>query len=310
MNSEKKNAIRARIMRGIALNREPGLHFAGNFIELSFDRIAGDALISLEPGPHCEEPDGQVDLGSLLMLADTALAACVRAGLTPTTRLATVALNLQFTGAPARGLLEAHGHFEGFAAGVSGRQGLSRVSVRSAGEQVAFGNGAFMELKPPPGVMLHPVTRRRGRPAPPVGEHDLKPDEAAILRHAEDAIARSDARHSFIRNFWGYTPERGEHGASALMKNGLHVGNRVNHVQGGLLMGLAAASAEAALAPSWRLMGITAAFVSPGEGESLRARSTVVHHGRMTAAVRTEVTGVDARKVLEVLSMHAHRSSP
>ena len=32
--------IRRRVLRAIALNRTPGFHFPGNFIDLSFDRVA------------------------------------------------------------------------------------------------------------------------------------------------------------------------------------------------------------------------------------------------------------------------------
>jgi acyl-coenzyme A thioesterase PaaI-like protein len=89
------------------------------------------------------------------------------------------------------------------------------------------------------------------------------------------------------------------------MKNGAHVGNRVHHVQGGLLMGLAATTAAAALPPKWSLTGITSCFVSPGLGMQLRARSKVVHHGLMTGVVRTEIAGPDGRRVLETLTTHS-----
>jgi acyl-coenzyme A thioesterase PaaI-like protein len=89
------------------------------------------------------------------------------------------------------------------------------------------------------------------------------------------------------------------------MKNGPHVANRVHHVQGGVLVGLAISTAAAALPAKWATTGVTACFVSPGIGRALRARSRVVHHGLMTAVVRTEVTGVGRRRVLEALTTHA-----
>ncbi len=63
------------------------------------------------------------------------------------------------------------------------------------------------------------------------------------------------------------------------MKNGAHVGNRVGHVQGGLLVGLGATTARAALPAEWTLASVTCAFVSPGEGEELTAIATIQHQG-------------------------------
>ena len=38
----QEEQIRRRVLRAIALNRTPGYHFPGNFIDLSFDRVASD----------------------------------------------------------------------------------------------------------------------------------------------------------------------------------------------------------------------------------------------------------------------------
>ena len=63
--------IRRRVLRAIALNRTPGYHFAGNFIDLSFDHVAsGDTRISYETGPHCVDSHGGTDIGSLAMAAE------------------------------------------------------------------------------------------------------------------------------------------------------------------------------------------------------------------------------------------------
>jgi len=96
-------------------------------------------------------------------------------------------------------------------------------------------------------------------------------------------------------------------GATATMKNGPHIGNRVGHAQGGIQLGLAAVTAAAALPANWALIGISGWYISPGEGTSLRARSEIVHHGRLTAVVRTQLTGKDGRRVLEAVTTHAGR---
>ena len=292
--------IRERVLRAIALNRTPGYHFPGNFVDLSFDRVASDdTRISYDTG---------TDIGSLALAADFALGTAIRADLDPRTRTATVSLTLDFaTRALPAGTIEAASRCEGFVGEGYGRIGRGRVALGGAEGEIGYGSGVFMVLKPPPNVTMHPVPhRKRGDPEPPrLAESDLAPDELAILRHAEAALGRAGKNGaSFIRHFWGYLPQRDEKGASCVMPNGPHVGNRVGHVQGGLLLGLAAVTAAAALPETWMLSAVGAAFISPGDGPALEARASVVHRGQRLAVVRTEVTRGDGRRVLEVTSTH------
>lgn len=306
-----RQLIRDRVLRGIALNREPGYHFTGNFLDVSYDQAAGgEAWLSLDTGPHCADAGGQMNLGAVAVLADLALAASVRAGLDPATRLATVRMNLNFTGAPLTGRLEAESSFQGFVQDAAGRLGLTRVSVVAGGGQVCFGSGAFMVLKPPKGVQLYPVPhRRRGQnAAPALDEATLKRDERMVLERA-DAVLEAGGAASFVRRFWGFEPHPVAGGASCQVANGPHIGNRVGHVQGGVLIGFAGETAAAALPATWRLNAISAWYISPGEGRTLTAKSKVVHHGRLVSVVQTRVTGKNNRRVLEVMTTHSHRAS-
>lgn len=301
-------AIRQKVLAAIARNRVPGFHFAGNFLGVSFDEVTPEhSRFSFETGPHCEEADGQANLGAIALLADITLAAAIRGNLTPEQRLATVSMHLQFTGAPVHGRLEATGFFEGFLDGASGRLGLSRVAVMAGGRKALFGSGSFMALDPPPGMKMHPMARERQGDVAALAESELTPDEAAILRRADDALEEATRRHSFIRLFLGQDPRRTKSGATCTMENGPHVGNRVGHFQGGLQVGLAATTAMAALPDTWMISGISAWFTSPGEGPAMKARARIVHHGRQTAVVRTEITGPERRRVLEAVSTHALR---
>lgn len=293
----KIGAIRRRVLRGIALNRQPGLHFPGNFLDVSFDKLARrESRLSIAQGPWNTASDGQVDLGSLAILADLGLAACIRMNIGPdglARRLATVSMSLQFTGARRVGLLRATGNFEGFMKDGAGQLGMSRVRVVGDEGLVCYGTGTFMALKPPAGVVLHPVPLRTHRSPDParLRETDLSAYERTILKAAETALRKK----SFIEGFWG--------GSRGLMKNGSHTGNRVGHAQGGLLVGLAANAAAKALSHSWKLSGLTALYISPGEGTLLTAKTTIVHQGRLTAVLRTEIQG--RKRVLEVVSTHA-----
>lgn len=304
--------IRSQVLRGIALNREPGYHFIGNFLDVSFDHVAAeDARLSMDTAPHCAETDGSMNLGAFAVLADLALAATVRAGLDAATRLATVHMHLQFTGVPPVGRLEAASALQGFLRDGSAPQGLAHVAVSSGGERVCYGSGAFMVLKPPQGVALHRMPQpQRGDPdPPPLAADGLKRDEMKVLRLAEAALAAMAAHGgSFIHRFLGCDPHHVAGGASCSVVNGPHIGNRVGHAQGGVLLGLAATTACAALPATWMLSGVSAWYISPGEGRKLRIRSKIVHHGRLTSVVRTQVTGKHNRRVLEVMTTHAHRA--
>lgn len=303
-------SIREQVLHGIALNREPGYHFVGNFLDISFDHVAvRDSRLSMDVGPHCVERDGQINLGAFAVFADLALAATVRANVAPETRLATVYMNLHFTGTPMRGRLEAAASFENFFHGAAGQQGLSRVRIAADGEQVCMGHGAFMVLRPPKGVALHPMPqRRRDDPLPPALTGNLKRDEAKIVALSDAALAAVDAQGgSFIQRFWNFEPHSIEGGAACTVKNGPHIANRVGHVQGGILLGVAAATASAALPATWALTSVSAYYISPGEGRSLKVKSRIIHHGRMTSVVRTQITGKSNRRVLDVVTTHAHR---
>ncbi len=302
------------MLRGIALNREPGYHFAGNFLDLSYDHVGTDyTALSVDVAPHCAEADGQLNWSGLAILADLVMAAAVRAGLEAHTRLATVTMNLQLTGAPRIGRLAGRGAMHGFVQGAAGRQGVSTVNISGDAGLVCTGTGTFMMLKPPKGVELHPVPhRRRGEnPTPEIDR--LRPDEKKVLAAADAAMDGVRAHGgSFIHRFWGVQAKHVAGGAQSTVKNGAHIGNRVGHVQGGILLGLAAENAIAALTPHWALTAISAWYISPGEGRNLKLKSKVVHHGRLIAVVRTEVTcrGKDGRprKVFELMTTHAYRA--
>ena len=305
-------AIRAQVLRGIALNREPGYHFAGNFLDLSYDHVGTDyTALSVDVLPHCAETDGQLNLAGFAILADLVMAAAVRAALPSHTRLATVTMNLQFTGAARTGRLSGRGAMHGFVQGAAGRQGVSTMDIHNDAGLICTGTATFMVLKPPKGVELHPVPhRRRGEnPTPDIG-NILRPDEKKVLAAADAVLAETRTRGgSFIQRFWGVQAKHVAGGAQSTVKNGPHIGNRVGHVQGGILLGLAAENAIVALTPHWALTAISAWYISPGEGRALKIKSKVVHHGRLIAVVRTEVTckGKDGRprKVFELMTTHA-----
>jgi acyl-coenzyme A thioesterase PaaI-like protein len=296
--------IRSRVLRGIAHNRTPGFHFAGNFLGLDLVEAGPATRVAMEAGPHNTSEDGRVHPATVFMAADIALAASIRSQLAPHTRLATVSMHLQLNGAPLAGLIEARGEFRGFAGGSAGRQGLARVVFSADGREAGFGHGAFMPLEAPPGMTMFPLQPTRRAQVDLPDESTLDESERGILARADQALAGSGS--SFVGRLFGIVPAATQTGASCRMENGAHVGNRVGHAQGGILVGLSSATAECALGEGWQLASIAASFVGPGEGAALEAASSIVHRGRWTAVVRTEVV-VPGRRVLEVTSNHSRR---
>jgi acyl-coenzyme A thioesterase PaaI-like protein len=296
--------ILARVLRAIALNRTPGFNFPGYFLELSYDRVAaGAATASLDTGPHNVDASGQVDIGAFSLLADMALASAMRGTVGASARLATVTLQLQLTGARRTGRLTAAAQFDGFLEGVRGRQGLSRAEVRAGRKLLAHASGTFMVLGGPQATAPHPLPRRGDRRlAQALHPDHLNAEEERVFLRAAEALRGAGP---FLASFWGYAARRTKDGASCSAPHGLHIGNRIGHAQGGVTLGLAASTAMAALGPEWPLASASAWYIGPGTGLKLRARSTIVHRGLLTAVVHTRIENDEKGGVLECVTSHA-----
>ncbi|ANN76476.1 hypothetical protein BAU07_04520 [Bordetella flabilis] len=298
-----------RVLRAIERGRAHGFHFPGNFLGISFDRVTVEhSVVSLRAQDLATSRDGTIDPTALGVFADLALAASVRAALPSDTRLATVNMQLQLTCAPCLGPLQADSSFHGYVQGAAGRQAISRVTVRSGAHELALGTATFMVLDLPPGTpipFLAPMEAEADDlPLLDPGA-DLRADERAIFERAATALRDSPADGDFCRHFWGYRARAHDSGATGTLANGPHIGNRVGHVQGGVLLGYAEATARAALPQGWVLTSITATYVSPGEGAELMAEARLVHRGRATAVVGVQLGTATGRRVLEVLTTYS-----
>ncbi len=306
-----ESQIRDRVLRALALNRTPGYHLVGNFLAFSFEHVSeADVRVDMDGGAHITDANGNVDYGAVAVLADIAMAANVRAGHNPAARLATVQMNLQFTGAPMSGRLHAASALQGYVDGITSCQAAAKATVSAHGKPVCFGYGTFMVLDPPKGVALYNMALRKATDAPvaPLAESELTREERKVLALADAALAGAPQGKPFIRGFWDIETHALSKGAAGTFRNGPQVGNRVGHLQGGLTMALGIATARAALPASWMLSAVTAWYISPGEGRVIRARSKIIHHGRLTSVVRTEITGKNKRRVMEMITTHAHKA--
>jgi acyl-coenzyme A thioesterase PaaI-like protein len=301
-------AIRRHVLQCLAANRTPGFHYPGHLLGCVWPRI-GDADLeeTLPDTPVARNVDGTVNLAAFSVLLDTALATASRLKVQMGARQATVHMHAQFTGAPLRGEIRAHAHMHGRTSGVAIPQSLTSATFYAGSEVVCRANATFVLLPPPPGAKLGPLPWQRedisGVALPKAS--DLDPAERAALSACNAALRRADDRCSFIEHFWGGIPAATPTGARCTARLGVQHTNRVGHVQGGLLFGLAAITARAAVPKHPQLSAVASWFISPGQGRALRIVSKRIHEGRSFAAVRTEVKNADGALVLEVVSHHA-----
>jgi acyl-coenzyme A thioesterase PaaI-like protein len=302
-------AIRRQVLLALAENRTPGFHFPGHLLGCAWPRIGEDELEqSMLDGPLSRNVDGSTHLAAFCVLLDTALATASRLKIERGARQATVHMHAQFTGAPLRGVPKAHARMEGYTAGAAVRQSMTSATVYGGDGPVCRASGTFVVLPPPPGVNLAPLPWQRedaGAPVSPLAPRELDAEERAVLRACDAALKRTDDRHAFIEHFWGILPVATDAGARCTVKLGPQHANRVRHVQGGLLLGLAAITAQAAAPRHPQLSAIAAWYISPGQGRALKITSQRFHEGRSFAAVRTEIRNADGSRVLEVVSHHA-----
>jgi acyl-coenzyme A thioesterase PaaI-like protein len=300
--------------RAIALTRTPGYHFCGNFFDFVYDNASSKhSEVHIDPEPQNTDHDQSVHLVLLAILADMGLATGIRYGLDDRTRLATVSLSLQFTGARPTGRVVAVTDTQGHLQGAKGGQGLSLTHIKADNTLIAVGYGAFMILPVPNGASLPavPWVEKKAPVDPPLDLQTLTNDEKWILERVKASIEHCERTgEDFASHFLNFHPHSQERGAYCEVLNGPHVANRVGHVQGGVILALGMVTANAALGEEWMLSGVTATYISPGEGEAIHAQSKIIHQGRMTAVVQTSIYNKTGRQALEVLTTHARRADP
>ncbi len=298
--------------RAIALTRTPGYHFCGNFFDFVYDKASSEnSEVHIDPEPQNTDRDQSVHLVLLAILADMGLATGIRFGLDDRTRLATVSLSLQFTGARPAGRVVAVTDTQGHLQGVKSGQGVSLTHIKADNTLIAVGYGAFMILPVPNGASLPavPWVQKKAPVDPLLDLQTLTNDEKWILERVKVSIEHCDRTgEEFASHFLNFHPQPQEHGATCEVLNGPHIANRVGHVQGGVILALGMVTANAALGEQWMLSAVMATYISPGEGEAIHAQSKIIHQGRMTAVVQTSIYNKTGRQALEVLSTHARKA--
>lgn len=308
-SDDPEHPILEQVRRALWLNRETGLHFPGALLQVEHvDDPQADAHTALQVTPAVADEAGELDIGAVMVLADLTLGYSFRKTRGLTSRVATVSLSIDLTGVRRAGRIDSIGHLRGFTRGATSRVGLADVELRTTEGPIAFGRGTFMLLPVPGGTALSTSPIRRAADyVEPLPDFELLPDEARIFERAGVALDRH-GRGRFLAGFWDYNAELWGERATARMEIGPHVGNRVGHVHGGVLCGLATHTAQAVLGRDWLPSRVAASFLAPGVGHFIHADANLVHRGSSTAVVRTVLVADTGRTLMDVMTTFFKRA--
>lgn len=295
-----------RVRRALALDRAARLTFPCAFMGLTGRETESDALtLAFRDDATFRDARGELTLPALGVLVDSALGCVVRLKTEPAKRPATVHLQMQMTGASTRGDVAAHARFIAPSQGGGIRQSFSTATVEGGGTLIAHASAAFAIVDPEKGriPMLRPWLPDGYAPETYDGG-DIDDREREALASCERAEAAATAAVPFIEHFWCGVPESNGGKAHLSVDVTPHIGNTAGHVHGGVLVGIAARVANAAIPGDMRLSNISAWFASAGLGPRLDVRSSLLKSGRNIVLVHTRILGASGKLVLETTSQH------
>ena len=278
-----------RVLQALAAYRTPGWMFAGHYLDLVYTQVDKAAtVVEMQVGEHCAAADGRISPAALSILADVALAAAVRSAFGPSARVATLTIRLSFAALPTHGVLRAVARLQQIPGSGTMQTAVASVDIHAEDASVCCsGAASFAVLENRLGSADHPMPRSSTLAAAPVlSAHELDDTEQAVWERALQA-GQQPGRGSFIEQFWGLLPEPASTPGQARcrVQSGLHVGNRSGHVQGGVMLGVAAATCAAAMPANWQLLDLSAQFLEPGIGPHIDATATALRSGRNLAVM-------------------------
>src|SRR3954447_5506406 len=93
------DALRARLLSALAASREPGFHLPGYFLQMKWPHMSGrTAVQAMDRGPQAVDASGAAHPAVVGILVDGALSMAPRLVIEPGARMATVHMDIQYTG--------------------------------------------------------------------------------------------------------------------------------------------------------------------------------------------------------------------
>lgn len=277
-----------RVLRALHANRIQGWQFPGYYLGFCFDTVAADrAVVSMPIAPHCLDSHGRVALAALAVFADVAMVASLRMRAGLASRIATVSIRLSFSQFAAPRRLVARTSFS-MALRTAMPLAISTLAIEAGGTTCCTGEASFALLDNRRDAPPHPLPQTNPVEAiSALQPGQLNESEKDVFDRARIAAA-GDADNSFLERFWELVPQVRDGRAECRLSHGLHVGNRVGDVQGGILLGLAIHTSVAVLHEEWQLVDIAAQFVA-APGKSVLARAEAVRIGRNVATIECRI---------------------
>lgn len=303
-----------RVLQALSLQRISGWHLPGYYLGITYESVGLDeATLTMDLHSNVDR-NGQPLPVALCILADVALAAAIRGEVGFATRLATVSARLTFTGRSGTQRLSARSHtrFRSDTNTIAIRN--SSVAVLSGDTEICFAEANFAVLNRPADKPAQALPSPESlEQVEQLGINDLTDQEKRVYLKAQkasvdgrhqngDSAGDRDTTATFTERFWGLMPQAHGKAATCEIECGLHIGNRVGHVQGGILLGLAISTSLATVEHGWRMLEISANFIRPGTEGILKASSRIVNQGRNLAHVTCEITTDTGRLVLQTQS--------
>lgn len=297
------NPILARVLHALAVNRRPGASFISDMLDATWHDDGGRASATLAPSSQYLDARGEIDPLVFGTFVDITIAHAIRTGFTYSGYMLTSNVHIRLTGAPRKGPITLRGGFEGVTQGSATPIASGRVEIEGAEGLVGWATALFAVID----GESHAVRFERDN-APPLQPSDLDAREAQIYALAGDALRRSAANGTaFISEFWGIVAKATDSGATSVITSGPHVANLLGILQGGLQIGIAQTTAEAALGPDWLTTSINACLLRAGSSAEFVTTSEMVHRGRTTAVLKTRLCDAAGKTVIEVGTTHARR---
>lgn len=292
-----------RALRAVARQRSVGLHFFGHFagIELVGERSDGAELRLERFDPEVSRALSPYELGTF---ADLTMGQSIRTRMPEGLRLATSSLALHHGPTSVARAYLAVGEVQWLDLERRTATATCRITDET-GRLVVVASGSFSALPPPRGVTLKRITwdvLEDGVPG--VGLADLEGDEERAVRAVGEAVALASSGDAVVEELVGVRwSEEGDTLVGTLDAGPQHV-NRVGHLQGGLIYGLAATAAQR-LVPGASVVEGHVQFLRAGQPGPVQVRAERLRVGRSVGFARVQLTQggevtVDARATLAV----------
>jgi uncharacterized protein (TIGR00369 family) len=292
------NAHRHAVLDAIVRSRTPGWSFTGHLLGISYDRVSEtNCMLRCVAMDRVYDDNGRIDFGAVAVLGDLALGICCREAADAAVRMATVSMTMTMHGTMGEGDLTARGQLCSYQPRSRVSTALARIFCGKA--LLCTVNAVFLALPAPDHlVTTEPLFRGESREDTDdeLTVESLSEQEAKIYARVDSGGVH--AGDSFLRRFWGFDIRKRHSGASGRLEVGPHTGNRVGHVQGGILFAFASEVAKKSSGSGFELASMHATYHRPGEGGVLEASALRAHQGRTTEVVNTVVTDHGGSTVL------------